>query len=90
MTLHGIQVSRTHHISVLIALLPPTVRPDLTPELQDRLTEYAVTTRYPGNYDPISREEAQLAVRTARRVRNQVRRHLPDEALWDDTIETVK
>jgi hypothetical protein len=50
----------------------------LTQEEQDRLTEYAVTTRYPGDYDPILREEAQDAVRLARRLRNQVRRRLPE------------
>jgi len=61
-----------------MAFLPAQVRPDLTAEEQDRLTEYAVTTRYPGDYDPISYEEAQQAVRIARRVRNQMRRRLPE------------
>jgi HEPN domain-containing protein len=76
LVLNGIEFSRTHHISGLMTLLPATIRPSLTPEEQDRLTEYAVTTRYPGDYDPISREEAHQAVRVARRVRNQVRRRL--------------
>ena len=78
LVLNGIDFSRTHQISTLLALLPAQVRPSLTREEQDRLTEYAVTTRYPGDYDPISREEAQAAVQLARRLRNQVRRRLPE------------
>lgn len=78
LVLNGIEFSRTHQISTLMALVPAEVRPTLTPEEQDRLTEYAVTTRYPGDYDPISREEALEAVRLARRLRNQVRRRLPE------------
>lgn len=74
--LENIEFGRTHHISTLIALLPPDVRPQITAEEQERFTEYAVTTRYPGDYDPITREEAVSAVRIARRIRNQVRRHL--------------
>ena len=78
LVLNGIEFSRTHQISTLLALVPSQVRPTLTQEEQDRLTEYAVTTRYPGDYDPISREEAQEAVRLARSLRNQVRRRLPE------------
>ena len=78
LVLNGIDFSRTHQISTLLALLPAQVRPSSTQEEQDRLTEYAVTTRYPGDYDPISREEAQAAVQLARRLRNQVRRRLPE------------
>ncbi len=69
--------SRVHHISALLGLLPPPIKLDLTPEEQVRLTDYAVTTRYPGDYDPITLEEARRAVQIARRVRAQIRRHLP-------------
>ena len=78
LVLNGIDFPRTPQISVLLALVPTPVRPTLTQAEQDRLTEYAVTTRYPGDYDPISREEAQEAVQLARRFRNQVRRRLPE------------
>lgn len=78
LVLNGIQFTRTHQISTLLALLPEQVRPGLTQEEQDHRTEYAVTTRYLGAYDPISREEAQEAVWLARRVRNDVRRRLPE------------
>jgi len=75
----GIEFGRIHHLSTLLALLPEALRPNLTPEEQERLTEYAVTTRYPGDYDPISLDEARQAVRLARRVRNQIRKQLPPQ-----------
>jgi HEPN domain-containing protein len=81
LVLHGIEFSRIHHISALVALLPVRVRPDLTPEEQERLTDYAVSTRYPGDYEPIPLAEARQAVQIARRVRNQIRKWLPKEAL---------
>jgi len=80
---HGIEFGRIHHLSTLLALLPEAVRPDLSPEEQERLTEYAVTTRYPGDYEPISVDEAREAVRMARRVRAEIRRRLPEADLPD-------
>lgn len=78
---HGIEFSWVHDIGTLIALLPERSRPDLTPEEQERLTDYAVTTRYPGDYEPIPLSEAQEAVKVARRVRRQIRRWLPQASL---------
>ena len=80
LVLNDVEFGRTHHINALLALLPPSICPEMTPEEQDRFTEYAVTTRYPGDYDPITREEAKQAVQIARRVRNQARRRLPTAA----------
>jgi HEPN domain-containing protein len=80
LVLNDVEFGRTHHISALLTLLPPSIHPEMTPEEQERFTEYAVTTRYPGDYDPITREEAKQAVQVARRVRNQVRRRLPTAA----------
>jgi HEPN domain-containing protein len=81
LVVRGIEFSRIHHLSALVALLPVRVRPDLTPEEQERLTDYAVSARYPGDYEPIPLAEARQAVRIARRVRNQIRKWLPKEAL---------
>ncbi len=78
LVLNAIEFPRTHQIGVLLTLVPIQIRPTLTPEEQERLTEYAVTTRYPGDYDPISHEEARQTVQIARRLRNQVRRRLPE------------
>ena len=40
-----------------------------------------VVTRYPGDYGAIPLAEARAAVKIARRVRRQVRKRLPKEAL---------
>jgi len=83
LVLRGIEFSRIHHISALVALLPARVRPDLTPEEQERLTDYAVSARYPGDYEAIPLVEARLAVQIARRVRKQIRKWLPKESLQE-------
>jgi HEPN domain-containing protein len=80
--LHRIEFSWIHQISTLVGLLPAHLRPDLTSEEQERLTDYATSMRYPGDYEEISLTEARSAVRIARRVRNQIRKWLPKGALW--------
>jgi HEPN domain-containing protein len=80
LVLHGSEFPRTHNLGVLIARLPQQTRPRLTPEEQERLTDYATTTRYPGDYEPIPLAEARLAVRLARRARREVRKQLPRQA----------
>ena len=60
-----------------LVLLPIQLRPELTPEEQARLGDYAVVMRYPGDYEPVSLAEAERAVKIARRVRTQVRQRLP-------------
>lgn len=77
LTLSEIDFPRTHDISVLLALVPAYTRPELNREEQARLTDYAVSTRYPGDYEPLSLGEAQQAVDVANRVRNHIRRRLP-------------
>jgi HEPN domain-containing protein len=72
---------KTHDIHELRALLPPKLRPQLESKVQERLTEYAVLLRYPdaGRDPPFA--EARKAVAIARRVRSEVRKHLPRAAL---------
>jgi HEPN domain-containing protein len=41
------------------------------------LNRYTIEARYPGDWEPITREEAEEAVAIARRVRDAVRTHLP-------------
>jgi HEPN domain-containing protein len=76
LVLHGIDFGRTHHIGALMELLPEDSRPEMSVEEQERLTDYAVTTRYPGDYDPITLTEARKAVQLARRTRRQMRQRL--------------
>lgn len=81
LVLEGIDFPKTHDVRRLVALLPSRFRPELAPEEQDRLTDYATVTRYPGDYEPISLSEARRAVAIARRVRRQIRKMLPRTAL---------
>lgn len=80
LVLRGVDFARTHHIGALVSLLPARLQPDLMPEEQAVLSDYAVTTRYPGDYERIPLAEARRAVQIARRVRRQIRAHLPKAA----------
>lgn len=86
----GIWFPKTHDIERLVRLLPAGDRPHLSTEEQAALTDYATQTRYPGNYEPISLEEAQMAVELAWRVRNQIRKRLPPELLESFGISREK
>lgn len=81
LVLKRIDFPKTHDIKELIALLPSNFRPQLTPEEQRRLTDYATVTRYPCDYEPISLSETKRAVKIARRVRNEMRKLLPKEMI---------
>jgi HEPN domain-containing protein len=78
---NGKDISKTHHIGELMRMLPAMLRPELSPYEQELLTDYAVSTRYPGDYDAIPLSEAKRAVQIARRVRRHVRALLPPTSL---------
>jgi HEPN domain-containing protein len=81
LVLRGISFPKIHNIEELVALLPAADRPKLSDAEQDRLTDYATVTRYPGDYEPIPLAEARRFVAIARRARMGVRKRLPKEAL---------
>ena len=81
LTLLGTEYPQTHSIDILVSLLPPVSRPILSADEQDRLTEYATVTRYPGDYEPISLTEAEEAVEMAHRFRESIRKRLPKDVL---------
>jgi HEPN domain-containing protein len=65
---------RTHSLRILIQLLEVGGLPaglDVNAVLS--LTPYAVESRYPGDYAPIERSEATVAVGVARQVREAIR-----------------
>ncbi len=78
----GTQFRKTHDLEELMALLPPRLRPSLADKEQDRLTEYATITRYPGGYEPISLTETRQAVGIARRIQREVRKILEKKPLF--------
>ena len=63
----GIDFPFTHNLQALIDLLPAALRASIPPETVD-LTPYAVTTRYPGEIEPVTEEEHLGALRTAESV----------------------
>jgi HEPN domain-containing protein len=73
---------RTHDIHLLRSLLPPKLRPKLAVKVQERLTQYATVVRYPYAGPDIPLREARQAVALARRVRKEVRHHLPRAAVY--------
>ena len=45
------------------------------------VNRYAIEGRYPGEWEPITREDAETAVRAARKTREAVWKHFPPAAL---------
>ncbi len=72
---------KTHNILHMLDLLPIDRRPALSRAECLRFTDYATVMRYPGEYEPLKLSEARKAVSIARRVRREVRKHLPQQAL---------
>jgi HEPN domain-containing protein len=71
---------KTHDLGVLLGLIPPRLRPKVDKTVRDRLTACATVLRYPGAGPEFSLSEARKAVALARRIRREVRRHLPAAA----------
>jgi HEPN domain-containing protein len=81
LTERGIGFPRTHDLGELLARLPFEVRSELNLNEVVELNPYAVEARYPGEWEPLTREETIRAVEISRRVLSVVRRHLSPEAL---------
>jgi HEPN domain-containing protein len=81
LTAKGIAFPKTHNIRKLIGMLPAGARLDMAEDEQDELTDYATGARYPG-WGEISLTDARRVVAIARRLRRDVRRLLPKEALY--------
>ena len=78
---NGIPFGKVHNLKTLLDLLPQDTA--LPPKVQDAasLTDYAVSRRYPGDFEPITRNEAKKAVKIAREIRNEIRDKLPKSVL---------
>lgn len=81
LALKGTDSPRIHDIEELVARAKGRVALTLSVEEQRRLTTYGTVTRYPGDYEPVSLAEPRRAVAMARRVRAEVRRVLPRQAV---------
>lgn len=72
---------KTHDLATISALLPEAQRPDVSPTVLERFTDYATITRHPGDYAEITLAEAKAAIAIARKVRKGARAALPPQAL---------
>lgn len=73
----GVDVPRSHDLVVLLNLAMPTGLRGIPVQDVQPLNRYTIEARYPGDWDPIDRAEAERAVTIARRVRDIVRSLLP-------------
>jgi len=65
-----------HNLNVLCDRIPDGWRVKRVAADLDRLSEYAVDARYPGNWPDISLDDARTAVRDARRIVDAVQADL--------------
>ncbi len=79
----SIDFPKVHDLGELLRLVPAEHRPELTAVDEERLTDFATTHRYPGDYEPPTRTGAEELVAIAQRVRKTVRTILPEDALSD-------
>jgi HEPN domain-containing protein len=77
LTLHARPFPKSHDLLEIFRRLQDGPPIQLDPVGLGILNRYAVEARYPGDWEPITREEAEEAVTLAERVRAEVRRHLP-------------
>ena len=70
---HGIDPPRVHDVRMLVRQLPPQAAGRFDIEGLLVLNRYSVEARYPGEWDPILREDAEEALRLARLVRETTR-----------------
>ena len=77
--MRSVDFPKTHDLVVLVELVPPAL--SLGVELAELavLNRYGVEARYPGDWEPITREDAEQACGTAREIRETVRNLLPTE-----------
>lgn len=60
---NGVPPQKTHNIRTLLDLLPPDIIAPQEVESAASLTDYAVTSRYPGDFESVDEEEYKEAVR---------------------------
>lgn len=76
-----IDFPKIHDIGELTQLLPQGYNISLDALQQEQLSDYAVVSRYPGTWEPLTRSDAEEAVALARQVRENIRVLLPAEAI---------
>lgn len=81
LTFRAVPFPKTHDLAELLRLVPKTGAPAMSLNEIAIINRYAIEARYPGDWEPITRAEAERAVVIARTVRSAVRCALPKEAI---------
>jgi HEPN domain-containing protein len=81
LTWRGVPFPKTHDVAELLQLIPEDVGLGIGSPDVAVLNPYAADARYPGNSGVVDRREAEGVLDLALRVREEIRRHLPPEAI---------
>lgn len=65
---------RTHEIKLLLDLLPDDLFKPISDREMAEITEYAVSTRYPGAFEPLMEEDWKQALEIAKKILNWAKR----------------
>jgi HEPN domain-containing protein len=72
----SVDFPKTHDLVILLRLAAQAAPLAIRLEDLQPLNRYAIEARYPGDWEPISRAEAEKALAIAERVRMEIRGHL--------------
>jgi HEPN domain-containing protein len=75
----GVAFPKTHDIRLLLDMIHTKVSLNLSRERVVPLNRYVIEGRYPGDWEPITIEEAKLALTAAKEVKAAVRPFLPED-----------
>jgi HEPN domain-containing protein len=78
---HRIDFPYTHNIARLLELCPDRNNWDKDLDAAEELTPFAITTRYPGEDEPVSASEAKRAIKIAKLVRKTIRSALSNKGI---------
>ena len=70
---HRIDFPYTHNIAQLLELCPDKIEWENNLEVAEELSPFAITTRYPGEDEPVTEEEARKTIEIAGLVRDTIR-----------------
>ena len=77
----SIEFPKIHDIAAIIKLLPPGSNIPLSGAEQEKLTDYAWMSRYPGDWEPSTRLNAEEVVALAVKVRTAIRSSFQKDVL---------
>jgi len=77
LTLHNVPFPKSHDLSELILLLPRHLTINVKKDELSTLNRYSVETRYPGDFEDLTRQDAKEAIAIARKIKREIRRWMP-------------